>query len=86
MRAIGKFIIIDKVTEETETKSGLVLTAHDMKGFRYRKGVVVTPGGEVTCVKEGDKIYYDKSSGHEMIINDTPRTIILERDVVVVLD
>jgi len=30
-------------------------------------------------------IYYDKSSGHTMLIENEPYTIILERDVVVVI-
>ncbi len=85
MKAIGKFIIINKIEDDVKTESGLMLTPEDMKGYRYRRGVIVTPGSEVSCVKKDDKIYYDKSAGHEMIINDTPYTIIQERDIVVVL-
>ena len=56
-----------------------------MKDFRYKKGEVVKPGTNVVDIKEGDMIYYDKMSGYTMIINDKQYTIILERDVVVVL-
>ena len=62
-----------------------MLSGEDTNEFRYKKGKVVNPGTEVLTVKEGDAIYYDKSSGHTMIINETKYTIILERDVVVVL-
>ena len=55
-----------------------------MNQFRYKRGVVVEPGTEVTDIKKGDKIYFDKSHSFAMIINDGQYTIIQERDVVVV--
>lgn len=85
MRAINKYIIIDKVSEEMKTESGLLLSGEDANEFRYNKGIVVTPGTNVETVKKGDTIYYDKSSGHTMILQDKKYTVILERDVVVVL-
>ena len=42
-------------------------------------------GSDVSVINENDLIYYDKNAGHSMLINDVPYTIILERDVVVVL-
>ena len=85
MKAINKYIIIEKILEEMKTDSGLLLSGEDANEFRYNKGVVVNPGTNVDTVKEGDVIYYDKSSGHTMVIQDKKFTIILERDVVVVL-
>ena len=85
MKAINKYIIIEKISEEMRTESGLLLSGEDANEFRYNKGLVVNPGTNVDTVKEGDVIYYDKSSGHTMVIQDKKYTIILERDVVVVL-
>jgi co-chaperonin GroES (HSP10) len=85
MRAINKYIIIEKISEEMRTESGLLLSGEDANEFRYNKGIVVNPGTNVDTVKEGDVIYYDKSSGHTMVIQNKKYTIILERDVVVVL-
>lgn len=85
MKAVNKYIIIEKILEEMRTDSGLLLSGEDANEFRYNKGVVVNPGTNVDTVKEGDVIYYDKSSGHTMVIQDKKFTIILERDVVVVL-
>lgn len=85
MQAINKYIIIETVTEEIKTSSGLLLSGEDANEFRYKKGVVVNPGTNVDTIKKGDVIYYDKSSGHSMVLNDNKYTIILERDVVVVL-
>ena len=85
MRPINKYIIIKEIKEEMKTDSGLLLSAEDIDKFRYKKGEVIAPGTEVSVINKGDVIYYDKRAGHSMLIDDKPVTIILERDVVVVV-
>ena len=85
MKPVGKYSIINTIEEEHITDSGLLLSAADVQEFRYQKGEVVKSGSDVTVIKENDLIYYDSGAGHSMLINDKPYTIILERDVVVVL-
>lgn len=84
MIAIGKNIIVTDIDEEIKTESGLLLSADDAKGFRYRKALVVQPGTEVSVIKPGDEIYYDKAHSYTMVIEEKQHTIIQERDVVVV--
>jgi len=85
MKPINKYILVSKIDEEVKTSSGLLLSAEDVEGFRYRKAEVIKPGTEVKDINQGDIIYYDKRSGYTMLIDDSPVTVILERDVVVVL-
>ena len=44
----------------------------------------MAPGTDVTSIKEGDKIYYDKGRSFKMMIDGNSYTIIREDDVVVV--
>jgi co-chaperonin GroES (HSP10) len=85
MKPIGKYIIVNNIDEEVKTDSGLILSGEDVKGMRYRKATVIASGTEVDCIKADDVIYYDKSHGFTMLIEDKPHTVIQERDVVVVL-
>jgi co-chaperonin GroES (HSP10) len=85
MQPIGKYLAIKTIDEEIKTESGLILSGEDVQSLRYRKGTVVEPGTDVSVIKKGDSIYYDKSTGFTMLINDIQYTIIQERDVVVVL-
>jgi len=85
MKAIGKNVIIQPIDEELKTKSGLLLTAADVDEFRYKKGKVIKEGTDVKTIKANDIIYFDKSAGFSLLINNTSYTIITERDVVVVL-
>jgi len=85
MKAIGKTIVIETIKEKETTESGLLLTATDVDGFRYKKGLVIKEGTDVKAIKKNDTIYYDKSAGFSLLLNDCSYTIITERDIVVVL-
>jgi len=85
MRPIGKYIVIDAIKESTTTSSGLLLSAEDADQMRYGRGVVVASGTDVTSIHAGEELYYDKRASYTMLIDGVARTIISERDVVVVL-
>jgi len=85
MKPINKYILITPIEEELKTAGGMMLSDEDAKGFRYKKGEVVKEGTEVTTIKEGDKIFYDRHAGFSMMINEKQYTVIKENDVVVVL-
>ena len=85
MKPIGTNIVIKTIEEEIKTSSGLLLSSDDANQLRYKKGVIVKPGTEVTVINEGDEIYYDKRAGYTMLIKNEPYTIISQNDVVVVL-
>jgi co-chaperonin GroES (HSP10) len=84
MIPIGKNIIIKAIEQEIETDSGLLLSAQDNNQLRYKKALVIKSGTDVSVIKDGDTIYYDKHAGHTMMLNDQQYTLILERDVVLV--
>ena len=85
MKPIGTNIVIKTIEEEIKTASGLLLSSEDANQLRYKKGMVIKPGSDVSVIKEGDSIYYDKRAGYTMLINEEPYTIISQNDVVVVL-
>lgn len=85
MKPIGKNIIVKNINEEITTDSGLVLSGTDVDAMRYKKALVIESGTEVDFIKKDNVIYYDKTHGFTMLIEDKPHTIIQERDVVVVL-
>lgn len=85
MKPIGKNIIVKNIDEEVKTDSGLVLSGKDVDAMRYKKAVVIESGTEVDFIKKDNVIYYDKTHGFTMLIEDKTHTIIQERDVVVVL-
>jgi len=86
MKVINKFILIDKIIEQKETKSGLLLSGEDSDDLRYHKARIVEPGTNVLDIKAGDTILFDKVAGYDVFIGETRLYLIQEKDVVCVLD
>ena len=76
-------MIIENITEELKSNSGLIMTGEDMSNLRYSKSKVVSAGTEVDCVKDGDIIYHDSRAGHKVKLDDKVYGVILEREVVI---
>jgi len=85
MQPINKYILVNPIEEQLKTASGLMLSGTDAEDMRYKKAEIVAVGTNVTDMNVGDMIYYDKRSGYSVMIENRMVTIILERDVVVVL-
>ena len=86
MKAIGNNIIIlpNKVVTD-KTKGGLLLIEKDKEDIRYKEAIVASVSDDITAVKTGDKIYYDKHAGHGIEFGGNKYTIIKLQDIVVVL-
>ena len=86
MKAVGKYIVIAPVKEDNvKTQGGLILGEQQREDIRYRRAKVVEPGSDVDVLKTGDEIYYDRSSGFNIELNNKEYKVIKEFDVVVIL-
>ena len=86
MKAIGKYIVVKPIKEvDVRTKGGLILAEKQREDVRYRRAKVIEPGSEVSVLKKGDEVYYDKASGFSIEINKEEYKVIKEFDVVVIL-
>jgi co-chaperonin GroES (HSP10) len=87
MRAIGKYIVIEPIKEETKASSGLIMTSTDENDLRYGKAECIHVGEDVIAsIQPTTVVYYDRRAGHGVRIQNRPYHIIQERDVVLVLD
>jgi co-chaperonin GroES (HSP10) len=87
MRAIGKYIVIEPIKEETKASSGLIMTSTDENDLRYGKAECIHVGEDViAAIQPTTVVYYDRRAGHGVRIQNRPYHIIQERDVVLVLD
>lgn len=85
MKPISKYILVEPIEEQLRTASGLMLSGTDADDMRYKKAKVIKVGTDVSVINDGDTIYYDRRSGYSVLMEDKQVTVILERDVVVVL-
>lgn len=84
MKVLNKYLLVQRVAEQKQTNSGLLLTGADSNDMRYHKAVVHTVGDAVLGINSEDTILYDKVQSHEIVLDSDRYTIIQEKDVVCV--
>ena len=84
MKAINRYIVIEKIKTEPKKVAGLIMTEETEQDNRYLKAKIVSCGNLVEGLKDGDTIYYDKHAGHDISWKDILYRVIQDRDVVLV--
>jgi co-chaperonin GroES (HSP10) len=84
MKAVNRYIIVDKIKEKPKTVAGLELTEKLNSDNRYLKAEIVSTGNLVEGVNIGDIIYYDKHAGHGIQWKDKLYYVIRVEDIVIV--
>jgi len=84
MKAINRYIIVDRIKTEPKKVAGLIMTDETDQDNRYIKAKIISCGNLVEVLKKGDTIYYDKHAGHDISFNDKLYRVIQDRDVVLV--
>jgi co-chaperonin GroES (HSP10) len=69
MKAINRYIIVDRIKTEPKMLVGLIMTDNTDVDNRYLKAKIISCGNLVEGLKDGDTIYYDKHAGHDIEIN-----------------
>ena len=84
MKAINRYIIVDKIKIEPKKVAGLIMTDDTDVDNRYLKANIVSCGNLVEVLKDGDTIYYDKHAGHGVQYKDILYQVIRSGDVVLI--
>ena len=66
MKAINRYIIVDKIKVEPKKVAGLIMTDDTDVDNRYLKAKIISTGNLVEGLKDGDIVYYDKHAGHDI--------------------
>jgi len=84
MKAINRYIIVDKIKTEPKKVAGLIMTDSTDVDNRYIRAKIISRGNLVEGLKDGDVIYYDKHAGHGITWKDVLYQVIKAEDVVLV--
>ena len=84
MKAVNKFVVIDKIKQEEKKTSGLIMTENTNDDVRYLKGKVISVGNLVEGINEKDTVWYDKHAGHGIEFKDKFYFVIKASDIVLV--
>ena len=65
LEPLDEFVVIQPVSDETETRSGPHPPASAAAAVACRTGIVTAVGSDVTGVDAGDKVLYPRDAGYE---------------------
>ena len=66
MKAINRYIIVDKIKAEPKKVAGLIMTDNTDSDNRYIKAKIISWGNLVEGLKDRDTIYYDKHNVNDI--------------------
>jgi len=84
MKAINRYIIVDKIKVEPKMLAGLIMTDDTDSDNRYLRAKIISTGNLVEGLKDNDVISYDKHAGHDISWKDSLYRVIRDQDVVLV--
>ena len=84
MKAINRYIIVNKIKTEPKKVAGLIMTDDTDADNRYIKAKIISCGNLVEVLKDNDIVYYDKHAGHDISFNDKLYRVIQDRDVILI--
>ena len=84
MKAVNRYIIVDKIKLEPKKVAGLIMTDDTDADNRYIKAKIISCGNLVEVLKNDDVVYYDKHAGHDISFNDKLYRVIQDRDVILI--
>ena len=84
MKAINRYIIVNKIKTEPKKVAGLIMTDDTDVDNRYIKAKIISCGNLVEGLQNGNMIYYDKHAGHDVQYKDILYRVIRSGDVVLI--
>ncbi len=84
MKAINRYIVVDKIKTEPKKVAGLIMTDDTDSDNRYLRAKIISTGNLVEGLKDNDVIFYDKHAGHDISWKDSLYRVIRDQDVVLV--
>ena len=66
LEPLDQFVVIQPVSDETETRSGLILPASAASAVACRTGIVTAVGADADGIEPGDKVLYPREAGYDV--------------------
>ena len=66
LEPLDEFVVIQPISDETETRSGLILPASAASATACRTGIVTAVGSEADGIEPGDKVLYPREAGYDV--------------------
>ena len=82
LEPLDEFVVIQPVSDETETRAGLILPASAAEAAPCRTGIVTAVGSDATGVDAGDKVLYPRDAGYDVRLGGIDVKVLKREDLI----
>ena len=82
LEPLDEFVVIQPISDESETRAGLILPASATESAPCRTGIVTAIGADVTGVDAGDKVLYPRNSGYDVRLGGLEVKVLKREDLI----
>ncbi len=82
LEPLDEYIVIQPVSDETETRAGLILPASALSTVAVRSGIVTAVGSEPNGIEVGDKVLYPHESGYDVRLGGIEVKVLKRSDLI----
>jgi chaperonin GroES len=82
LEPLDEFVVVQPVSDETETRSGLILPASAAASAACRTGIVTAVGSEANGIEPGDKVLYPRDSGYDVRLSGIEVKVLKREDLI----
>ncbi len=82
LEPLDEHVVVQPLSDETETRAGLILPASAAEAAPCRSGIVTAVGPDVTGVDAGDKVLYPRDVGYDVRLGGIDVRVIHRDDLI----
>jgi len=82
LEPLDQYIVIQPVSDETETRAGLILPASAAASLACRTGIVTAVGADAEGVDVGDKVLYPREAGFDVRLTNIEVKVLKREDLI----
>ena len=82
LEPLDEFVVVQPVSDETETRAGLILPASAAEAAPCRTGIVTAIGADAGGIEAGDKVLYPRDSGYDVRLGGIDVKVLKREDLI----
>ena len=82
LEPLDQYVVVQPVSDETETRSGLILPASAAATAVCRTGIVTAVGSDASGIEAGDKVLYPRDAGFDVRLGGIEVKVLKREDLV----
>ena len=82
LEPLDEYLVVQPVSDETETRSGLFLPASAAAAAVCRTGIVTAVGAEAGGIEPGDMVLYPREAGYDVRLGGLEVKLIRREDLI----